>query len=55
MKTLSLGVDISVNDIGCKDMARIRVGIAEEIGEGDGGEGVIVGKIILEKLHDGIR
>lgn len=51
MQSLGGGVDIAINDIGCQHMARVRVRIAEKIGEGDGGEGIVVVEIVLEELH----
>jgi hypothetical protein len=55
VKTLSVWVDVSVDDIGCEDMTGVGVRVAEEIGERDGGKGVVVGEFVFEELHDGIR
>jgi len=55
VKTLGVWIDVSVDDIGCEDMARVGVRVAEEVGKRDGGEGVVVGESVFEELHDGIR
>ena len=52
---MSGGVDIAINHVGSQDVAGIGVRITEKIGESDGGERIIVGKIILKELHCGIK
>lgn len=55
VKTLSVWIDVPVDDIGCEHMTRIWVRVAEEVGKGDSGEGVVVGEFVLEELHDDVQ
>jgi hypothetical protein len=53
MKTLGVGIDVAINHVGGEDMAGVRVGIAEEVGERDSRKRVVVGEFVLEEFHDG--
>lgn len=54
MQAVGFGIDVAINDIGCQDMFGVRIRIAEEISERNGGEGVVVGGNELEEFHVGI-
>ena len=40
---LGLRIEVLGDGVGGCDMARVRIGVAQEVGEGDGREGVVVG------------
>lgn len=47
----SLGVDMAVDHVAGEDMRAVWVWVAEEVGEGDGGEGVVVGEVGVEIFY----
>jgi hypothetical protein len=47
----SVGIEIPVNDISAEDMFGVRVWVAEEVGEGDGREGVVVVTCLRVYFH----
>lgn len=51
MEPLGIRVDKAIDDIGREDMARVRIGIAKEVGESYRREGVVVREDTFEKLH----
>jgi hypothetical protein len=53
MEALGGRIDITVDHVGSQDMAGVGIRVAEEVGERNGREGVVIGVHIFEKLHDG--
>ncbi len=48
---MGVWVDVAINDISAEYMFGVGIGIAKEVGKGDGGEGVVVVTVARVDFH----